>query len=217
MQPNVVLLSTSYFPPIQYFAKIIQYEHVVIEQHEFFQKQTYRNRCHILSANGLLPLTVPIVHTGNKIQIRDVKIDYRTRWRNIHMRAIESAYRSAPFYIYYADDIFSVLHKNYTFLFDLNHAILEMLFSNLQLNKIITYTAGFKQVADNFVDFSDAFHPKPHKNTLDESFQPFPYYQVFQHKFGFIKNLSILDLLFNAGPETVQELQKSIIYLKSDN
>lgn len=211
MHPNAVLLSTSYFPPIHYIAKILQFEHVFIEQHEFFQKQTYRSRCHILSANGLLPLTVPIVHSGSKIHIRDVKIDYRIRWCHIHMRAIESAYRSAPFYIYYVDDVFSVFLKNYTYLFDLNIAILDMLFSILQLKKKIEYTSGFKKTGVDCVDFSDAIHPKLKKNVYDSSFHPTQYYQVFQHKFGFVENLSIIDLIFNTGPDAMLELQKSIV------
>lgn len=201
-----VLLSTAYLAPIQYFSKLYRYRQVYIEQWETYQKQSYRNRCHILSANGVLPLSVPIVHRGDKMLIKNVRIDHSKRWKPMHLRAIESAYRSSPFYIYYIDEIKSVYDHNFEYLWDMNMYFLKVTLQLLNIEVKIHTTQGYKEIPYPFDDFSQSIHPKAKFQQPDAGFQPRPYYQVFGNKFGFVPNLSILDLLFNTGPEAIHWL-----------
>ncbi|MGC8803540.1 MAG: WbqC family protein [Bacteroidales bacterium] len=205
-----ILLSTAYHAPIQYYSKLIRYKHIYLEQWESYLKQSYRNRCYILSANGLLPLTVPIVHTGEKMLITNVRIDYSKRWIPMHLRAIESAYRSSPFYLYYYDDITAIYEKKFEFLWEMNLAFLKLSLQLLQMEVEIKFTAGYQQVPQPFDDFTQVIHPKRKFQQPDPDFIPKPYHQVFSEKFGFVPNLSILDLLFNTGPEAVYWLKQTI-------
>lgn len=205
-----VLLSTAYHAPIQYYSKLICYQHVYLEQWENYQKQSFRNRCHILSANGVLPLTVPIVHTGEKMLIKYVRIDYSKRWIPMHLRAIESAYRSSPFYLYYYDDIAEIYEEKYEYLWEMNLAFLKLTLQLLQLEVDIELTAGFREIPQPFDDFTQVIHPKEKFQQPDPDFIPKPYHQVFGEKFGFVSNLSILDLLFNTGPEAGYWLKQTI-------
>ncbi|MCX7986354.1 MAG: WbqC family protein [Bacteroidales bacterium] len=208
MQPisECALLSTAYHAPIQYYSKLFRYKQVYIEQWENYQKQSYRNRCHILSANGVLALTVPIVHTGSKMCIRDVKIDNSKRWKAMHLRAIESAYRSSPFYIYYYDEFEKIYQKPSVFLWDMNQAFLELTLQLLNIQPSIQLTNNYHEIEGPYDDFSQNIHPKAKFSLPDHSFKNKPYFQVFENKFGFVENLSILDLLFNTGPEAINWL-----------
>lgn len=209
---STALLSTAYLAPIQYYSKLIGYEKVIIEQFEHYSKQSYRNRCNILTANGILPLTIPVEHNdGKKTYTKDVKIDYQTRWKAMHKRAIESAYRSSPFYLYYSDDFWEVFDKKYTFLIDFNNELQNLLLGLMNIKIDISNTDNYK-IADisNLDDLSECIHPKVRLNKPDDKFQAYPYYQVFQQKYGFVPNLSIIDLLFNTGPSAKEILEKSI-------
>ena len=116
MQP-VILLNLAYLPPVVWFQKIKQVDSVYIEKQEHYVKQSYRNRCHVLGANGVLPLTIPIISTHDKQLITDVKISYDEKWQQQHWRTIESAYRNSPYFIYYADALKPFYQKKYTFHF----------------------------------------------------------------------------------------------------
>jgi hypothetical protein len=200
---QAVLLSTAYFPPIQYFTKLSSHNNIYLECHENFSKQSYRNRCTILGSNGPLDISIPIKkENALKTSIRDVKIDYSTPWKKVHLRAVESAYRSSPFYLYYIDDIASILEKNRNFLFDLNLELINLMNQLIGLSVQLNFTEDFKTLPFSFVDFSDSIHPKNRMKKPDNNFFAKSYYQVFVQKFGFIPNLSILDLLFNEGPNT---------------
>ncbi len=201
-----VLISTAYLGPIQYFSKVCRYKNIFLEKHENYQKQSFRNRCYILSANGPLALTIPTIHTAVKIPITDVLIDNSTRWKNIHIRAIESAYRSSPFYIYYIDDLIAIYNKSHKYLWDLNNDFLQLILKLLNIEKSISFTTHFKNVPEPFDDFSQCIHPKTKFHQDDKEFNVKPYFQVFENKFGFTTNLSIIDLLFNTGPESIQWL-----------
>jgi len=205
MMSNKVLLSTAYLPPLQYFSKLIKYDEIVIEAHENFVKQTYRNRCNIYSANGLLPLSIPVKKNNTKTKIKDITIDYDTNWRKMHWKSIESAYRSSAFFEFYADYLIPFYYKRYQFLIDFNHDLLKMLAQQLEIDMNITYTGKFFFPDDiPFDDFRDVIHPKKTQN--DPDFNVNSYFQVFLEKYGFISNLSIIDLLFNVGPETLKYL-----------
>lgn len=202
------VFSTAYFPPVQYFSKISNCEFVYIEKNENFIKQTFRNRCNILSANGLLPLSIPVNRNEKmKIRITDLKIDYSTIWQKIHFKSIESAYKSSPFYDYYIDEFLPFFKKKYTFLYDFNLEIINVIFKNVNQDIKIIETEDFINIGDkNFTDFRYSISPKIKKNYPEIS--DLKYHQVFGEKFGFVTDLSILDLLFNLGPETSEYLNK---------
>lgn len=197
-----VVLSTAYFPPVYYFAKIVNTAGVIIENDENFLKQTYRNRCVILGANGPLSLTVPVLHGDDtKTNIREVGISYHNHWQTIHFRAIESAYRNSAFYDFYIDDFWDFFKTRYDNLLELNTRILNVCLDLIGYNVTFGYTGKFVKEQHN--DFRYSISPKKELKNV-----AFPeYHQVFNEKFGFTPNLSILDLLFNTGPETLDILK----------
>lgn len=207
------LLSIAYLAPVQYYSKFCLFEKIIIEQFENYSKQTYRNRCIIASANGPLVLSIPVERTESlKIPIRDTRIEYRTNWQKIHFKAIESAYKNAPYYLYYIDDLIPFYTKNHKFLFDFNIAIQEVILKNIGLSTDIIFTEDYiSQPWKNCDDFRESIHPKPRLQKKDSSFSSVQYPQVFDLKYNFIPNLSILDLLFNAGPDAKDILRESII------
>ncbi|HBX51458.1 MAG TPA: hypothetical protein DEH02_10370 [Bacteroidales bacterium] len=206
------ILSVSFFPPIQYCTKFLLHQNIQIEQFENYQKQSYRNRCVILSANGSMILSVPVERTdAQKIPVRDIKIAYHTSWQKLHWRSIVSAYNNSPFFEFYADDIAPFFQKKYTYLFDYNIEILNVIFKISNLNFSFSFAEKYTaEVAENVLDLREAIHPKLQKAHTDIFFAPYPYAQVFSDKFPFTPNLSILDLLFNQGPDTKKILQRSI-------
>ena len=208
---HAILLSTACFPPVQYFTKLVNYETVYIEQYENFPKQTYRNRYEISGANGVLPLVVPVTKgRDRKINIRDLKISYDVQWQRNHWRTLFSAYNSSPFFEYYCDDIEPFFLKPYKFLFDFNHEVLTAICSLLEIEASLLCTTGFEEVPAGTINFREAISPKQHRTIDDLLFDPKPYTQVFSEKSGFLPNLSILDLLFNEGPNSVQVIENSI-------
>lgn len=204
---NKLLLNTAYFPPIQYLSKIKKYDDVYIEQFENYNKQSYRNRCEIMSANRTLPLVVPVIKaTNTKILTKDVRIDYVTRWQKLHFKGIESAYKNSPFYDYYIDELMIYFERKEKFLLDLNMQLLEDIMSFIPLKKEILLTQDYIKDDDDYTDLRDFIHPKAAKKQPDPEFIIKPYRQTFSDRFPFIPNLSILDLLFNVGPDTVHYL-----------
>lgn len=195
-------LSTAYLAPIQYYGKLARYP-VFIERDCNYVKQTYRNRCNIASANGVMPLTIP-VDKGEKEKCltRDIRISSHADWQTLHWRAITSAYNSTPFFEYYIDDLIPFYEKKWDFLFDFNNEIQQKIIELLDINVNIRFTEEYKtDFSADEMDFRETIHPK--KKTEDKDFSPVPYYQVFEQKFGFQPNLSIIDLLFNMGNEAV--------------
>jgi len=206
------LLSTTYFGPIQWYQKLCSYGSVMIERHESFMKQTYRNRCIIAATNGLQTLTVPVVREGT--YIRDIRISDHANWRHQHWHALMSAYSESPFFEYYADDIRPFFERRWTYLYDFNMDICLKMCELLDIRPDIRHTEDYVKPAavamlnesdgtggGSLVDFRDAINPKhPHH---DPGFSPRRYYQVYERKHGFQPNLSILDLLFNMGPEGI--------------
>ncbi len=203
-----VLLSTAYFPPIFYFSRLIHASNIIIEKEENFHKQTYRNRCIILGANGPLNLTVPIEHTEPKIKIPNLNIFYQNHWQLIHFRAIESAYRNSPYYEYYIDDFKVFFQKKPTTLFDLNLDILKTCLNVIGCKCLIEFTLDFVSEETD----TDFRFISPKKEITDFIFPV--YHQVFDEKFSFVPNLSILDLIFNLGPDTSNYLNS--IHKKMD-
>lgn len=196
-----LLLSTAYCGPVSYFATLAAFTCCHMEQHEHFIKQTYRNRTIILGANGPVSLIIPVEKgREQKIKIRDLRIAYDEQWQRNHWRTIFSAYNSSPFFEYYADDLEPFFRKKHTFLFDFNLQLTQTLINALELPTRLLLTEGFEQVSPGTVNMREHFSPKAHRQAPDSSFAPQPYTQVFGEKFGFVPDLSILDLLFNEGP-----------------
>ena len=198
------LLSSTYFGPIQWYQKLHRML-CIIEQHDHFVKQTYRNRCVIATANGTQTLTVPIErYDGTKCPMRDIRISDHGNWRHLHWNALVSAYGETPFFEFYADDLRPFFEKRHTFLFDLNLDIMHTMCQLLDVRPQVTLSEQYIVLPsedDAVVDFREAIRPK--HPLPDADFNPTPYYQVRAQRHGFLPNLSILDLLFNEGPEGI--------------
>ena len=192
------LLSTTYFGPIQWYQKLYRAERVQIEQWESFQKQTYRNRCLIATTQGIQALTVPIVRDESPL-IKDIRISDHGNWRHLHWNALQSAYGESPFFEYYQDDLRPFFAERWEFLLDFNEAIRAKMCELIDIQPTVGYTQAFAATGQS--DFRSAINPK--HPVEDADFDPKPYYQVYQQKHGFLPNLSILDLLFNMGPESI--------------
>ncbi|MDR0660795.1 MAG: WbqC family protein [Prevotellaceae bacterium] len=203
-----VYLSTAYLGNVQYFSKLANADLIHLEQCEHYQKQSYRNRCCIAGANGILTLAIPIEKDhGKKMPIRDVKIDYSQAWQQNHWRAILSTYNSSPFFEYYADDIRPFYEGKETFLFDFNLKLMEQMLERLSLSVNILYTTEYKaEVSYPQYDYRQSINPKKRLSKPDSLFNSQNYFQVFIQRYGFIPNLSIIDLLFNEGPGASQYL-----------
>ena len=214
-QETSVLLSSAYLGPLQYFTKLIGYNQIFIEYWESYLKQSYRNRTVILAANGPLQLTLPIVNgPGAKGPIRDQQLSYDYPWQQMHWRGISSAYNNSPFFEYYADDLAPYFNtKKWKFLIDFNQEIQNTVLEATGIKADLKFTEDYYpqgKVPLNLDDFRYSIHPKPQKQIKDERFCSNPYIQVFNEKWGFVPNLSILDLLFNEGPETVSHLRSCL-------
>jgi len=209
---STALLQTTYFGPVQWYQKLRRYDQVLIEQCDSYQKQTFRNRCIIATANGLQTLTVPVEHpttsiqqSASNVQCKDLRISDHNQWRRIHWNALQSAYSESPFFEYYADDIRPFFEKKYTFLIDFNEEIRQKMCELIDIHPTIDYTTAYisdishqPSAVKDFRDVIHSKHPQP-----DVDFSPRPYWQVFDRKYGFQPNLSILDLLFCMGPESI--------------
>lgn len=202
------LLSTAFFPNVQYMSKFLAGK-VVIEKYETYPKQTYRNRCNILSANGVLPLSVPVQKNYHTLT-KDIRIDYSEMWQRNHLIALKSAYKNSAFYDYYFYKFERFFEKKETFLIDLNENVLQILFAVLKIDVDYSYTTDYIFDSTGYTDFRESISPKPSKNRPDEAFVPKPYTQVFCDRFDFVPNLSILDLIFNVGPESKDLLASGV-------
>jgi hypothetical protein len=192
-----LLLSTAYFPPAEYFSLINRATTVFIEKEENYIKQTYRNRCKILTSNGILILSVPVMK-GNSIKVRtkDVTIDYSKRWQQVHLRAIISAYSRSPYFQFYFESLEKILLRNQKYLLDLNDELLNECLNILNIKKPMMHTYTFEASSGMDGDFRYSISPK-----IISAYAYKPYIQVFNNN-EFAEALSILDLLFNMGPES---------------
>ena len=220
------LLSTTYFGPVQWYQKLNRFDTIYIERCESFVKQTYRNRCVIATTNGLQTLSIPVEHTQEKGEdssrlITDIRISNHGNWRHLHWNALMSAYGDSPFFDYYVDDLKPFFEDRWENLFDFNMAITHKMCELLDIHPNVQFTENYipsrkeeggRRKENSFdspifnsqfsiLNFRDVIRPK---NPIpDETFTPETYYQVYQKKWGFQPNLSILDLLFNMGNESI--------------
>lgn len=212
MMKSEILLSTAYLAPVEYYTKLLAYNKVYIERYDNYIKQTYRNRCVIAAADGPLSLTIPTEKSDSPKQlVKDIRISDHGNWRHMHWNALVSAYKNSPFFEYYADDFAPFYEKKYPFLVDFNDELCSMICSFVDIQPVISYTDSYERDIEQCDDFREIIHPKRDYTVCDIDFTAKPYYQVFKDRFGFLPNLSIVDLLFNMGPESLIVLRDSII------
>lgn len=206
-----MLLSSAYLPPIWYFAKLFACDgkEVQVECWDHYVKQTYRNRCHILAADGMMPLTVPVDKgEAAKCWMKDVRISDHGNWRRQHWNALETAYAGTPFFLYYEDDFRPFYEQRFDFLYDFNLQLTELCCNLIDIHPRLIPTEEYRPEGEGD-DFRDMIHPK-HDFAVDACFTPAPYWQVFGDRFGFTPNLSVVDLLFNMGPESIFVLKNCV-------
>ncbi len=215
-----MLLTTAYFPPISWFAAAaseftlspdgVNPSRLVLEACENYQKQSYRNRCRIYSPRGVENLNFPVVHEGGsfRLPITRIRVDYSVPWVLKTKRAISTAYDSSPYFEYYKDDIFAILDSRPQTLWELNLELIRFFLRKTGIAAEICFTERFTLEPCAGNDFRWAIHPKKADNVLSDLQLEKPYFQVFAGKYGFMPNLSIMDLLFNEGPDSILYLKK---------
>ncbi|CAM3763225.1 WbqC family protein [Mucilaginibacter galii] len=197
------LLPLFYLPPVSYFKALNQYKpNILIEKHEHFPKQTYRNRANIYSPDGALTLVVPVVK-GSKVHTptHEVKISNDFRWQRLHWMSLESCYRRSAYFEFYEDGFARFYQQRFDNLFEYNQELLTMILKFLKMPIPLQYTDEYHREYPEATDYRNAIHPK--KDALVEQK---PYFQVFEERKGFLKDLSIVDLLFNQGPQSINYL-----------
>jgi hypothetical protein len=200
-----ILIHPSYFPSISHYIALIQADTVTFEMEDNFQKQTNRNRMYIYSPNGIQLLNVPVKHCLEKHQkYKEVRIENDFGWQKNHFKSLEAAYRTSPFFEYFEDDFRPLFEKKHKFLMDLNLEVFELVNDALGINIKPKNTIEFFHEATKYTDFRHLINGKKDTTQIEE------YTQVFNEKYGFLNNLSILDLLFNEGRYAVD-------YLKNQN
>ena len=194
-----VLLGSTYAGNIDYFSCIKNADSILVDSFEFYNKQSFRNRCEIYGANGKLDLIIPVNRERGKKIMKDVKINYSSGWQKNHWKSLESCYRSSAFFEYYEHYFHELYFKDKpVFLLDFNTELQNLFIQLLKIETSISYTNQFQLDVENLSDHRTTIHPK---KSATFQFNEKKYFQVFDSKYGFIPNLSIFDLLFNKGPE----------------
>ena len=203
-----VLLVTSYWPNLHYFFYVLNASIINIEQFDNYNKQSYRNRTQILSANGILNLSIPIKKNKSEKTVNSIEISYKEDWQKNHWRAITSAYKNSPYFDYFEDDLKVFYSNKYNLLIDYNLDQLKFIIKVLKQKKSIQLTKQYESNPESVIDLRTIIHPKHNylsdklvANKLNQS-----YYQTFENKILFAPKLSILDLLFNKGLKAIDYL-----------
>jgi hypothetical protein len=199
-----VLLTTAYFPPVSYMAEVLRADAIVIEAFETYPKQTCRNHCVIQGPNGRQVLSIPVSRVnGNHTMTRDVTLSAHAPWQKTHWRSIQTAYSNSPFFLYYQDEIARIFEKKYGYLLDLNMDIMQVLLKLLRVTRRLGLSSAYEKTPAEMSDLRTVSRGKSPGNPFS---QP-PYIQVFEARHGFMPGLSVLDVLFNLGPESVFYLE----------
>lgn len=199
---NNILLYPTYFPSISHYIAMLDAESVTFEVEDTYQKQTNRNRMYIYSPNGIQLLNISVKHDGTKCAFKDIKIDNQYNWQKNHFKSLEAAYKNSPFYEYFIDDLLPIFEKKYKFMLDVNFEIFE------RINDALGISIPFEKTTEYFHEVTDKTDFRNLVNGKKDATQIEPYTQVFENKYGFINNLSILDLLFNEGRYAVDYLKQ---------
>lgn len=203
-----ILIELQYLPNTLYFSLLAKADNIIIERNENFVKQSYRNRTHILTPNGIDSLSIPLIGSQKKVRINEIRIDHHQKWANRNWRAIKSAYGKAPFFEYYADFIEAEIYANRKTLFELNLNLLTLCLKFLEIDTPIIFTKEFQKTpSPPIIDLRSSVHPKK-EFTSSLDFVYIPYQQVFGN--SFVQGLSILDLLFSEGPNSESIIRNQI-------
>ena len=199
-----------YNGPVNYYARLVREQNIILEKFDSYTKQTYRNRFRVMGPNGVLTLSVPVKkRPGIKNHLKDIRIDYDTPWNNIHWRSLVASYAASPFFEYFQDDLVHFYENKFEFLIDLNLQLVETILELLGVKIPVSSSMAFTEITGE-ADPRFFIHPKKEQAVVDPDFQPVVYHQVFSDRHGFHANLSILDLLFNEGPAALSILHKSL-------
>lgn len=204
---KVARIELHYLPSLEYLCTIYPFDEIQLEKHEHYVKQSFRNRCYINTSQGVQMLIVPLREKHGKISVHEIKIDHQQKWQNNHWRSVESAYRNAPYFEYYSDDLKKIIYENHELLIDLNMNLLSFCLRSIGLSRELTSTNTFEKQPETYIsDLRGKITPK--KSFRDRPFyQPTSYQQVFGNTF--VNNLSFLDLLFCKGPNSLRIIQSS--------
>lgn len=203
------IIELQYLPQPIYLALLLKYPNLEVDGYEYYVKQTYRNRCRILTANGIDELTIPVLGGSKKNIAKDIKIDHSQKWHNRNWRAIQSAYGKAPFFEYYAEDLLRVYDKKHKYLFDLSHELLTQCLEFLEFDIKLKFTSGYhnhKKEPQN--DFRSVIRPKSNPSLLN-TYDQVPYQQVFGN--NFVNNLSVIDIIFCEGPQAGKIIKSGLV------
>ncbi|MDB3937917.1 WbqC family protein [Flavobacteriaceae bacterium] len=193
-----ILIHPNYFPNIHQFTKIIKADNILFEVSDNYQKQTFRNRTYIYGANGKLGLFIPVIHTHkNRELFKDVKISYDSNWMDLHLKSLQSAYRSSPYFEYFEDDFIKLYSEREKFLADFNIKCIKLICNLLDLDLDFKISNEYVEKTNDIIDLRDLSNARKEKK-IDTP----KYIQVFESKHGYINNLSILDLIFSEGPNS---------------
>ena len=206
-----ILLHPTYFPSISHFSAMVQSENITFEIEDNFQKQTNRNRTYIYSPNGIQLLNIPVKHSKESHQkTKNIKIETDFDWQKQHFKSLEAGYRSSPFFEFFEDEIRPIFEKKYTFLLDLNFDVFDILSKCFRIKQDYTTTTEYFHEVDTTIitDFRALVNGKKDLSVFES------YTQVFDDKYGFINNLSVIDLLFNEGKYAMDYLKKQDLILK---
>lgn len=200
-----------YNGPVSYYARLIRQSEIVLEQHDSYVKQSYRNRCKILGPNGIINISIPVIKEhGIKTKMQDVQIDYKTNWNKIHWKSLQASYASSPFFEYYVEELKPFYSRHFNYLLDLTLQLTELNLGFLDRHIPIKLTEAFSEIEVPEKDPRFFIHPKKKSGLVDNAFLDLEYHQVFSDRHGFSSDLSILDLLFNLGPDAASHLGRSL-------
>ena len=194
-----ILIHPNYFPNIYQFTQIIKANNILFEVSDNYQKQTFRNRTYIYGANGKLGLFIPVIHTHkNRELFKDVKISYDSNWMDLHLKSLQSAYRSSPYFEYFEDDFIKLYSEKEKFLVDFNIKCIKLISNLLDLDLDYKISSEYVEKTNDIIDLRDLSNARKQK-TIETP----KYIQVFESKHGYLNNLSIIDLIFSEGPNSV--------------
>ena len=194
-----ILIHPNYFPNIHQFIQIIKANNILFEVSDNYQKQTFRNRTYIYGANGKLGLFIPVIHTHkNRELFKDVKISYESNWMDLHLKSLQSAYRSSPYFEYFEDDFIKLYSEKEKFLADFNIKCIKLISNLLDLDLDFKISTEYVEKTNDIIDLRDLSNARKEKKIETPK-----YIQVFESKHGYLNNLSILDLIFSEGKNSV--------------
>ena len=194
-----ILIHPNYFPNIHQFIQIIKANNILFEVSDNYQKQTFRNRTYIYGANGKLGLFIPVIHTHkNRELFKDVKISYESNWMDLHLKSLQSAYRSSPYFEYFEDDFIKLYSEKEKFLADFNIKCIKLISNLLDLDLDFKISSKYVEKTNDIIDLRDLSNARKEKKIETPK-----YIQVFESKHGYLNNLSILDLIFSEGTNSV--------------